>query len=91
MAHYAQISTDPVSNTMYVSMVIVVPEAEIIDESGVETDAMGCRYINEHLGIDGVWIQASYTGRIRGVYPGIGFRYDPVADVFVPPDPEAVP
>lgn len=66
-------------------MVIVIPEAEIIDENGIETDEMGCRYINEHLGLDGVWIQASYNGRIRGIYPGIGFTYDPVTDVFIPP------
>ena len=29
--------------------------------------------------------RTSYHGRIRGVYAGIGFRYDEQLDVFVPP------
>jgi hypothetical protein len=31
--------------------------------------------------------RTSYNGRIRGVYAGIGYRYDEQADVFVPPPP----
>jgi hypothetical protein len=29
--------------------------------------------------------RTSYNGNIRGVYAGIGYRYDEQADVFVPP------
>jgi hypothetical protein len=32
-------------------------------------------------------VRTSYNGRIRGVYAGIGYRYDEQIDVFVPPDP----
>ena len=31
-------------------------------------------------------LRTSYHGRIRGVYAGIGYRYDEQLDVFVPPD-----
>jgi hypothetical protein len=31
--------------------------------------------------------RTSYNGRIRGVYAGIGYRYDEQLDVFVPPSP----
>ena len=31
--------------------------------------------------------RTSYNGRIRGVYAGIGYRYDQQRDVFVPPSP----
>jgi hypothetical protein len=85
MAHFAQLTTDAVSGQMYVSMVIVVPNEEIVDENGQECDDVGCRYINDHLGIPGKWIATSYNGTKRNVYAGIGFRYDPVADVFVAP------
>ena len=33
-------------------------------------------------------VRTSYHGRIRGVYAGIGYRYDELLDVFVPPDAE---
>jgi len=45
----------------------------------------------------GTWLQTSYNTRgnkhilggtpLRGNYAGIGFSYDPVADVFYPPQP----
>ena len=31
-------------------------------------------------------LRTSYSGRIRGVYAGIGYRYDEKLDVFLPPD-----
>lgn len=33
------------------------------------------------------WKQTSYNGSIRKQYAGIGFTYDPVADVFISPKP----
>jgi hypothetical protein len=37
-------------------------------------------------------VRTSYNGNIRGVYAGIGYRYDEQLDVFVPPSPvEAYP
>jgi hypothetical protein len=34
-------------------------------------------------------VRTSYNGNIRGVYAGIGYRYDEQLDVFVPPSAEA--
>lgn len=33
------------------------------------------------------YVQTSYNNRIRKQYAGIGFTYDPVADVFISPQP----
>ena len=33
------------------------------------------------------WIQCSYNGNFRKQYPGIGWTYDKVNDVFVEPQP----
>jgi hypothetical protein len=41
--------------------------------------------LKENLG--GEWIQTSYTGRIRGIFAGIGDTYDPELDAFIPPKP----
>jgi hypothetical protein len=32
-------------------------------------------------------VRTSYNGNIRGVYAGIGYRYDEQLDVFIPPCP----
>ena len=79
MAHFARIDDGHI-----VGMVLVIPDAEIVDDNGNESDALGETYINEHLGMEGSWIQTSYNGRIRGVYAGVGFAYDRERDVFVP-------
>lgn len=31
------------------------------------------------------WIQCSYNGNMRGVYPGIGYTYSTLLDTFVAP------
>ncbi len=36
----------------------------------------------------GAWVQTSITNRIRGVFAGVGYTYDPLSDVFVPPIPD---
>jgi hypothetical protein len=33
------------------------------------------------------YVQTSYNNRIRKQYAGIGYSYDPVADVFISPQP----
>lgn len=35
----------------------------------------------------GHWVQTSYNSRIRKQFAGIGYRFDPVADVFISPQP----
>lgn len=43
----------------------------------------GYKWLIDNLG--GTWVQTSYTGSIRGIFAGIGYTYDPEADVFVAP------
>jgi hypothetical protein len=67
-----------------------------IDDANIVTEVIVGRDENE--GVD--WethygeirgqrcLRTSYHGNIRGVYAGIGYRYDEQLDAFVPPDAE---
>lgn len=80
MAHFAKIQDGVVVT------VNVINNADIIDEDGIERPELAMSLLG-----DGVWMQCSYTGRIRGAYPGIGWGYDPLTDTFVPPPAEQAP
>ena len=80
MAHFARINSDN-----RVQEIIVVHNDAITDENGDESEALGQAFISS-LGMQGTWLQCSYNGTFRGVYPGIGYTYDSVADVFVEPE-----
>lgn len=77
MSHYAQID----KNNIVVKVIVA-------DEDFIQSGA---------LGDPKEWIQTSYNtseGRhpsgipIRKNYAGIGFKYDPVHDAFIPPKPD---
>jgi hypothetical protein len=51
----------------------IVTQVNVIDEEFFEANPE--RY-------EGIWIQTSYNGNIRGKYAGIGDIYDSVDDVF---------
>jgi len=78
MAHYAELDTDN-----HVIRVLVVANDVITAPDGTEDETLGKVFLTDLLG--GTWVQTSYNGRIRGRYAGLGYAYDPVADVFVPP------
>jgi hypothetical protein len=78
MAHFAELN-----DTNTVLRVTVLDNADMLDEQGQESEAKGAQLCRDLMG--GRWIQCSYNGNFRGCYPGPGFTYDPVADVFVPP------
>jgi hypothetical protein len=84
MAHFACIDSDNI-----VQEVLVVNNQVITDESGVEQEALGQAFIAS-LGLDGTWLQCSYNGNFRGLYPGVGYSYDSGNDVFVQPEPVEV-
>ena len=48
-------------------------------------------WVRDNLG--GEWVECKIDGSIRGFYPGPGYTYDRVNDVFVPPpgEPEGLP
>ena len=76
MAHFAQLDENNV-----VMQVIVVNNAELLDESGQESEAKGIAFCQSLFG--GTWKQTSYNANFRGKYAGIGDQYDPVKDEFV--------
>ena len=82
MAHFAQLDA---TNT--VTEVVVVSNDDLIDPAtGQESEQVGIDWL--HAFYDNwtiVWVQTSYNGNFRGCYAGIGYTYDSVADVFVPP------
>jgi len=81
MAHYAYV-VDGV-----VQKVHVLANPVLLDEDGVEQEALGQAFLADLHGYNpDELIQCSYNANFRGVYPGPGYSYDPVADVFVAPE-----
>lgn len=81
MAHFAELDENNV-----VTRVIVVSNRELINpHNNVEEEVLGIAFCKKLYG--GNWIQASYNKTIRKHYPGKGWSYDSVRDVFVPPKP----
>ena len=81
MAHFAKLENN------IVTQVIVVANQDILDENGQESEQKGIDFCSNLLG--GTWIQTSYNGNIRKNYAGIGYKYDPALDAFIPPQPFA--
>lgn len=80
MAHYARV----IDNV--VVQVHVVNNAVITDDAGVEHENWGQEFLAELHGYQPEeLVQCSYNGNFRGVYPGVGFIYDEVADMFIRP------
>jgi hypothetical protein len=80
MSHFAELDENNI-----VLRVIVVHNNEMLDSTGVEQEALGQAFCTNLLG--GNWKQTSYNGNIRKNYAGVGFTYDPIRDVFIPPQP----
>lgn len=79
MAHFARIENG------YVQQVIVVNNEVLLDENGIEQEAIGAQFCADLFG--GQWVQTSYNGNFRGAFAGSGMIYDPVGDEFIsPPD-----
>ena len=75
MAHYAYLDD---TNTV-VAVIVGKHEIELIDGLDTETYyAQGTPYTVK---------RTSYNGNIRKQYAGVGFTYDPTADVFIAPKP----
>lgn len=81
MAHFAQI--DENNNVI---QTIVVSNDDCGGGNFPESESIGQAFIAS-LGIDGNWKQTSYNNNFRKQYAGIGFSYDPEADVFIAPKP----
>ena len=82
MAHFAELNENN-----EVLRVVVVHNAELLDESGNESEQKGIDFCVNLFG--GRWVQTSYNGTMRKNYAGIGFTYDPVNNWFFAPQPFA--
>lgn len=81
MAHFAQLD-----DTNLVLQVIVVSNADLLDESGNEVEALGIAVCEAAVG-PGPWVQTSYNNNFRGKYAAIGDTYHSDIDRFVGPQP----
>jgi hypothetical protein len=80
MAHFAELDENNV-----VLRVIVVHNNELFDGEESESEQLGIDFCVAHFG--GSWIQTSYNANFRKNYASAGFTYDPIADVFIQPQP----
>ena len=78
MAHFAKIENS------YVTNVIVVANEAIDNLEFPDSEPVGQKVIADS-GIAGTWLQCSYNGNFRGVYPAQGMKYDAELDEFVSP------
>jgi hypothetical protein len=75
MAHYAFLDND----NIVTEVINGIDETELIE--GLDTETWYGNFRGQ------VCKRTSYNNNIRKQYAGIGFSYDPVADVFIAPQP----
>ena len=72
-----------------------IAHAAQLDENGIVTEVIVIPYCNDDddeitaycnsIGLEGRWMDTSWTGARRGTYAGPGFRYNEALDEFVAP------
>lgn len=72
MSHFAEIKDNIVQRVLVV---------------GDDQEHRGAEFLALDLGLGGTWVQCSYNGTIRKQFCGSGYRYGPVNDVFIAPQP----
>lgn len=82
MSHFAQLDEDNM-----VLQILVVANEVLLDEDGNEVEQKGIDFCKSLIGEDTNWIQASYNGTIRKIYPAVGDSYDEAQDAFIPRKP----
>lgn len=75
MAHYAFLD----ENNIVTEVIVGIDETELIE--GLDPETWYGQFRGQKC------VRTSYNGRIRKQYAGIGYTYDPVADVFIYPRP----
>jgi hypothetical protein len=81
MAHFAKLD----ENNLVIDVNVV--NNDVLDVSNEE--ASGIEFLTEWSGGYSNWKQTSFNNNFRKQYAGKGFKYDPVADVFIAPQPFA--
>ncbi len=86
MAHFVFIDKNNI-----VQEIAIIDNQHVVDENGNEIEQLGIAFCIENYPMidhaSGRWIQASYNGRIRGIYPGYGYSYSDNEDIFISPQP----
>jgi hypothetical protein len=75
MAHYAFLD----ENNVVTEVITGIDETELIE--GLDTETWYGNFRGQ------VCKRTSYNNNIRKQYAGIGYSYDPIADVFIAPQP----
>jgi hypothetical protein len=70
MAHFIQVTNNQCGD------VIVISNDDINNLPFPESEPVGQAFIAS-LGLEGQWLQTSYSGSFRGSYAGIGFTFNP--------------
>ena len=81
MAHFSEID-----ETNTVIRTIVISNADLVDEHGVEQEQIGIDLCNTVAG-QGRWVQTSYNNNFRKMFATPGMKYSDEADVFYNPVP----
>lgn len=80
MAHFAELD-----ETNTVLRTIVISNADITDEHGVEHESLGINLCQTLYGSNTTWVQTSYNKNFRKMYAEQGFKYSPEVNVFYNP------
>lgn len=86
IAHVARIDEDGIVREVHVLNNSDLPNN---GEFSPEVEAAANAF-QHSLGLEGNWKLTSYNGNFRGLYAGVGYKYDADADVFVAPEAPAV-
>ena len=82
MAHVARIDEDGIVREVH-----VLNNSDLPDDGAFTPEVEAAANAFQHsLGLDGVWRLTSYNNNFRGVYAGIGYKYDDVMDAFIAPE-----
>jgi hypothetical protein len=82
MAHFAELDENNI-----VKQVIVVDNNELLDENNNESEQKGIDFCKSLYGENTKWIQTSYNGNFRKNLACVNCPYDPIADIFILPQP----
>lgn len=84
MANFAQLDENNI-----VIQVLEVDEKNCRDVFDVRSEEIAVGNLKKAHGANTIWKETSPYGSIRGTYAGVGFKYYPEYDRFIPPQPRS--
>tara|TARA_B100000795_G_C22704772_1_gene401118 strand:- start:651 stop:1046 length:396 start_codon:yes stop_codon:yes gene_type:complete len=83
MAHFVKLNGSNLVTDVY-----VIADADCLDASDNESEAVGIAFCETLLG-SGTYKQTSYNGNIRKRYGAFGYKYDATKNAYIEPQPYA--